>query len=276
MTARCVLSLSQIATEPDGFPYFLLTKPEEASDQSQERDGDQNKIPFTNRILAFRALKQGLKFKYDNWRMWANYMVVAMDVGELLEACRALGRVVEERSAKEGAGCVDEDVLDRLVNAITRTPLMTNDPGQDSQNTPGHTSANPNVGHGLLKQVSDLLDRIILPRVSSSRIFRAKARLLTWEERWEDALNTYLDAYRSGVAGTMEKGETDIERWRQGVGEVEEIVDVLRNFGPRVDGFAWRLQARSIVRTFMARTRDFEDEPEWSRLQGLQEEVRKE
>ncbi|KAJ3556322.1 hypothetical protein NM688_g2090 [Phlebia brevispora] len=49
------------------------------------------RIPFTNRLLAFRALKQGLRFNYDNWRMWSNYMIVAMDVGELSEACRALG-----------------------------------------------------------------------------------------------------------------------------------------------------------------------------------------
>lgn len=199
-----------------------------------------------------------------------------MDVGELSEACRALGRVVEERSAKEGAGCVDEDVLDRLVNAVTRTPYETDDLAQGSQNPTINASANPNVGHGLLKRVTDLLDRTILTRVSSARIFRAKARLLTWEGRWEGALNAYLDAYRGSTAGTMEKGETDITQWRVGVEEVEEIVDILRNFGPKVDGFAWRLQARSIVRTFMARTRDFEDEPEWSRLKVLQEEVRKE
>ena len=59
--------------------------------------------------------------------MWNNYMVVAMDVGELSEACRALGRVVEERSAKDGASCVDVDVLDRLVNAVTRVSPNTDE-----------------------------------------------------------------------------------------------------------------------------------------------------
>lgn len=58
--------------------------------------------------------------------------------------------------------------------------------------------------------------------------------------------------------------------------EVEEIVDILRNFGPRVEGYKWRLQGRSIVRTFTGRTRDFEDEPEWVRLTQLQEDLRKE
>ena len=122
----------------------------------------------------------------------------------------------------------------------------------------------------------NLLEHTILPRVSSPRIFRAYARLLTWQERWEEALKAYLDGYRSSTAGTMEKGESNIERWREGVNEVCEIVDVLRNFGPRVDGYKWRLQGRSILRTFTGRTRDFEDEPEWHRLTELQEELQAE
>ncbi|KAH9899392.1 tetratricopeptide repeat domain 27 [Cubamyces lactineus] len=232
------------------------------------------RIPFSNKLLAFRALKQGLKYSYDNWRMWANYMIVAVDIGEFSEACRALARVVEERAAKDGAACVDEDVLDKLVDAVTRgsgeasTGINSDEPSNASGTTTTTT--------GLERRVADLFERTILPRVSSPRIFRARARLLTAQGRYEDALNAHLDAYRAGPAGTIERGETDGGRWRAAVGEVEEIVDVLRNFGPRVAGFNWKLQARSIVRTFMGRTRDFEDEPEWARLTALQEEIRRE
>ncbi|THH29883.1 hypothetical protein EUX98_g4312 [Antrodiella citrinella] len=226
-------------------------------------------IPFANKMLAFRALKQGLKFSYENWRMWNNYMIVAMDVGELAEACRALGRVVEERSAKDGANSVDVDVLDRLVSAVTRGSFK---PEANSATTKNSV----NEGHGLQKRVSDLFDRIILPRVSSPRIFRARAKLLSWQGQLEEALKAYLEAYRNGVASSIEKGETDVEKWREGVDEVEETVDILRNFGPKVEGFKWKLQARSIARMFMAKTKDFEDEPEWLRLVALQEDVRKE
>lgn len=89
-------------------------------------------------------------------------------------------------------------------------------------------------------------------------------------------MKAYLDGYRCSVAGTMEKGETDGAKWREAVLEVEEIVDVLRNFGPKAGSFNWKLQARSIVRTFIGRTKDFEDEPEWDRLTRLQEDLRKE
>ncbi|KAH8993833.1 TPR-like protein [Lactarius hatsudake] len=210
-----------------------------------EQKEEAAQIPFENKMLAFRALKQGLKFHYENWRMWTNYAIVAMDVGELSEACRALGRVVEERAAKVGAESVDADVLDRLVAAATRAPPEEN------------STPRPNEGRALLRRVEDLFVRVLLPRVSSPRIFRARARLLVAQGRVPEALDAYLEAQ-------MEAGETDVERWREGVREVEEV-----------EGSKWTLQARSIVRTFMGRTKDFEDEPEWSRLVELLDDLKK-
>ncbi|KAI0758192.1 tetratricopeptide repeat domain 27 [Fomes fomentarius] len=245
--------------------------------QEAQREDAAKRIPFTNKLLAFRALKQGLKFNYENWRMWNNYMIVALDVGELSEACRALARVVEERAAKDGAACVDEDVLDKLVDAVTRGPGEAQPGGGEDSPEAAASQTKAIQGTGLERRVADLFERTILPRVSSPRIFRARARFLSAEGRYGDALNAYLDAYRAGPAGSMEKGETDVGKWREAVDEVEEIVDVLRNFGPRhVEGFNWKLQAHSIVRTFMGRTKDFEDEPEWARLVALQGEIRKE
>ncbi|KAI0092107.1 tetratricopeptide repeat domain 27 [Irpex rosettiformis] len=239
-----------------------------AADGTEEVES--GRVPFSNKVLAFRALKQGLKSKRDNWQMWTNYMIVAMDVGELAEACRALARVVEQRAAKDGAACVDAEVLERLVDAATRGEAEQAATGGDS----AATVQNPRFG--LLRQVMDLLDRVILPRVSSGRIFRAKARLLTSQGLWEEAIQMYLNAYRNSSAGTIEKDEADVQKWKEAVDEVEEIVDVLRNFGTRVESSKWRSQARSIVRTFMGRTKDFEDEPDWSRLVQLQEDLRQE
>lgn len=240
-------------------------------------------VSFSNKTLAFRALKQGLKHRYDNWRMWSNYMIVAVDVGELSEACRAQARIVEERAAKIGAECVDEQVLARLVDAVTRAPVdpdrsATADSGQDTEQARERPDAvtDPNQGRGLLRRVLDLFERTILPNVSSPGILHAYARLLTWQTRWEDALKAYLDGYRCGAAGTFERGDTDVEKWREAVREVEDMVDVLRNFGPRVQGLNWRHQGRSIVRTFVGRSKDFEDEPEWSRLLEIQNELRSE
>jgi hypothetical protein len=207
-----------------------------------------------------------LKSSFNNWRMWNNYMLVAMEVGQLSEACHALSRVVEETSAKAGAQSVDEDVLDRLVDAAVRTPA--DDANQDP-------TSSANEGRPLFARLTDLLERVILPRVSSARIFQAYGRLLVWESRWEEAIKAYFDGYRCSTAGALEKGSADVERWRRAVAEVTEMVDVLTRLGPRVEGYKWSSQARSIIRSFMARTKEYEDEPEWGKLVDLREEFTK-
>ncbi|KAK1228096.1 hypothetical protein PQX77_008867 [Marasmius sp. AFHP31] len=242
----------------------------------------------SNKILAFRALKQGLKHSYDNWRMWANYMIVAVDVGELAEATRALGRLVQETSNK-GKTIIDEDVLDRLVNAVTRAPSNPDEAIEAPQGAGDvRPVLNPNEGHGLLPRVLDLFNKFILPHVSSARVFRAYARLMTWQGKWEDALKAWMDAYRESNAGQISRGEIDVaggtarDVWIDGVSEVEEIVDVLRNVAPRAEsgagsGKKWRLQARTIVKSFMTRTREsFEDDSEWTRLENVLEELKQE
>ena len=295
------------------------------SNDGDEESGSHGTIAFSNKLLAFRALQIGLKYSYDNWRMWANYMVVAMDIGEFAEAARAQARVVEARAAKVGAEAVDEDLLDRLVDAVIRTPgqsergkgddaAISSETATPVGGTPGEandctapgstgtttaTSRSPNEGEALRPRVLDLFERVILPRVSSQRIYNAYARLIASQARWEEAIKYYLDAYRLSPAATMEKGgEADKTKWLQALGDVQEIVDVLRNFGPRaeeasitegkaekeevVEGQStltrpgkWKMQARSIVRNFMARTRDaFEDDPDWSKLVDLLEELK--
>jgi tetratricopeptide (TPR) repeat protein len=241
-------------------------------------------VPFENKILAFRALKQGLKYKFENWRMWTNYMLISMDVGELSEACQALGRVVELRAEKDGSKVVDIDVLDRLVGAVTRGE-------NDESGTSGGVEdqvedPKTRITHGLERQVTELFSRTILPRISSSpRIFQAYARLLTHKEQWVGALEAHLNAYRTSV-GSDTTVETDIARWREAITEVEEIVDILRNLGPKaLAGHGtpdspqtqnWDFQAKSIVRSFMGRTKEsFGDEPEWERLTALMTELRR-
>jgi hypothetical protein len=235
-------------------------------------------------MLAFKALQHGLKHSYNNWRMWGNLMVVSIDVGELAEACRAMGRVVEERADKERAECVDIGVLERLVDAVVRSS-KAKDEAEQSGSAP-----NPNEGFGLYKRIYELFTHVILPRISTSpRIFHAYARLLVWRGRWSEALEAHEAAYRCGVA-VDQSVETDLQKWRDAVNEVTGLVDVLRNFGPRAseedegnggpDGKkkrsgSWQFRARTVVRTFMGRTKDsFENEPEWAKLMEVLDDIK--
>ncbi|KZV93068.1 TPR-like protein [Exidia glandulosa HHB12029] len=277
--------------------YLRMGDADEVGKDVEQGPDDSEDVPrreelqYAHRLAAFRALRQGLKFSYDNWKMWENYMLVALEVGELHECIRALGRVVEERAERDGAASVDEDVLDRLVSAATRgsststivpsAPVHT--PGhdlgaipEDEEQEPAPATVPTQTPGSLVGRVNDLFERTILPRVSSPRIFKAYARLKTVSGEWSDALKAHLDAYR---ATPLTNGPWDtVASWNEALHEVEEIVDVLRNLGPRAEGGSgskWKLQARGLVRTFASRSKDFQDEPEWAKVEAMQEELKK-
>jgi hypothetical protein len=197
--------------------------------------------------------------------MWTNYMIVAVDVGELSEAARALSRIVQGRLGKDVSNAIDVAVLSKLVDAVTRED-WNGGKGSLQEGQP-RTS---NEGLGLLPIVDRLFNEVILPRVSNSpRIYAVQARLFRWKEDWSAALDCYLKAYRCGIAQD-EQIERELSRFKEAVPDLEELVDLMRMFGPRAKeqeaaqglekGKAkwndWKFQARTLVRTFIGRTKD--------------------
>ncbi|ORY81762.1 hypothetical protein BCR35DRAFT_321324 [Leucosporidium creatinivorum] len=232
------------------------------------------KLPFSRKRAAFHCLKMAIKNSYDSWRMWYNYMIVAVDVGEMSEACRALGRIIEMRVAKDGETAIDLEVLERLVDAVTK-PLETDDEDSEQQHV------DPNCGKGLLPRLERLITVTILPNVSNSpRVFLAHARLFLWQGDYAGALDAHLKAYRAGVAADPTV-EHDRAKFVEACTKVEDVVGMLENLGPKEDKEGkeiakdWKFQARSLVRTFLGRTKGaFEDEPEYEKLKELVAELR--
>jgi hypothetical protein len=231
-------------------------------------------LPFSRKRAAFQCLRQAVKYAFDSWRMWYNYMVVAMDVGELSEACRALARMVRMRIEKDGVAAIDIEVLNKLVDAVTR--------GHESDEQEQEQGAvNPNVGKGLYRVVDRLISDGILPHVSSSPdVFLAHARLSLWSGDYAAALDSHLKAYRAAVAND-EAVERDLSKFREACDRVETVVTMLENLGTK-DGKNgqpvakdWKFQARSLVRTFLGRTKEaFGDEPEYERLKETLADLR--
>lgn len=242
---------------------------------NQEIEDDQDavvKLPFSRKRAAFHCLKQAIKHSYESWRIWVNYMVVAVDVGEMSEACRALGRIIEMKATKDGEGAIDLEVLERLVDAVTR------DQGDELGSE--QTYLNSNEGRGLAPRVERLITETILPRISSSpRVFLAQARLLIWSSDFSGALDAHLKAYRVGIAADPTI-EHDLKKFLEACERVEEVVGMLENLGPRekegeMIAKDWKFQARSLVRTFLGRTKEaFEDRAEYERLQELVKELK--
>lgn len=240
------------------------------------------KLPFSRKRAAFHCLKQSIKHSYESWRIWVNYMVVAVDVGEMSEACRALGRIVEMRAAKEGEGSIDLEVLERLVDAVTRADEEEVVVGEGTLETK-KSYLDPNVGRGLAPRVERLITTTILPRIANSaRVYLAHARLLFYSKDWEGTLDAHLKAYRVGIAQDTTL-EHDLVKFKDAAERVEEVVGMLENLGPREKKTGggelvakdWKFQARSLVRTFLGRTKEaFEDEKAWERLKELVAELK--
>ena len=113
--------------------------------------------------------------------------------------------------------------------------------------------------------------------------------MLMWQGRIPEALDSQVKAYRASVVND-EGVERKVERWREAVEETREVADVMQGLGPKAvvveerrglkEGEKpvwkdWKFQARSLVRSFMGRTKDaFGEEPEWETLKEILEDLK--
>ncbi|PWY98156.1 TPR-like protein [Testicularia cyperi] len=255
--------------------------------------------PYSLKLLAHRSLKQSLRFAHENWRVWYNYMIVSVDVGYLLEATRAMVRVVEIQTKsvsndRDRAALVDFDVLARLVAAVTATPkaqlerqaleqvelhearvrLQQQEQEQGREAPPGSTHAkpqppalDPNSGLGLAPAVKGLFEGTLLERIStSSRIWRLYASLLMWEGDIRKAVQTaLLNGYNSSLNAGLNPASRDEDilsnhdvftaTWNELKSLVHNLVELpqiaLTDADPNP-----KFQARNLVRSFIAKTRE--------------------
>lgn len=241
-----------------------------ASDEEDEGTTRQavSKLPRTRKHAAFHCLRQATKYSQDSWRIWQNFMIVAVDVGELSEACRACRRIVELRSATDHGDAVDLAVLQRLVDAVTSDRTHEDD---EQERTPQR---------GLAAQVNDLFTSVILQRVPDyAPVYEPLARLRMSFGDYRGALEAHIKRYRMGVAADPAV-ETNAERFRDACAQVEDVVTMLENFGSRETKTGepvladWRYQAKTLVRTFLGRTKSaFQDEPEYEHLKEVLREM---
>ena len=130
-------------------------------------------------------------------------------------------------------------------------------------------------------------------------LWRAYARLLFWRGQLRSALDAHLTAWRTSYGAETCDFSTRAT-FVQAIDALQELCEVLENFGERevaideeketdldVDSAKanpnakkeqamnnWQFKARSLVRTFMGRTRDaYESDPLWERLQELRDSL---
>ncbi|KAK9897724.1 hypothetical protein P389DRAFT_169750 [Cystobasidium minutum MCA 4210] len=246
-------------------------------EQVEETLEDRRAKAYDNKKLAFTCLRQAIRYAYDSWRIWVNYMLVSVDVGELSETCRAMGRLAEMRADKDGTNAIDLDVLDKLVSVVVKDAASA----KMGEKPIAHDPEEIEQHRGLAGRVKDLFEHSLLPRIAgSSHIYTSYARLLFALNDLKGSLEAHMKAYRVDVVQN-DAVATSKPEFEKAATRVSETVDIMRNLGDMKgpDGQtllnSWRLQARNLVRTFLGRTKEaFGEEPSWERLQQELQELK--
>ncbi|RKP33996.1 hypothetical protein BJ085DRAFT_21969, partial [Dimargaris cristalligena] len=223
---------------------------------------------------AFAAYRQAVRKCHESWRIWTNYLYMALELGYYSEAITALGRVVTLGFAKHGEQCLDLDALQSIIRAAIR----------------GVTDA-----HGASVAIqANMIDRLlvdtIMTRVSNiPRVWRLAAEFWTWRGRYAQALDAHLKAYRCLV--TNPAFDTSMDVFRDVVNEALDLVNAYRFLGPKPMGSSdavvakdWNYQARLILRSLITRTKRIienremvgtssGDDPELEECRQLQEKL---
>ncbi|ORY77695.1 hypothetical protein BCR37DRAFT_382584 [Protomyces lactucae-debilis] len=219
---------------------------------------------------AWTALKMATQIKHESWRMWENYMLVSLDVGEFGECIHAMRRCIELRSNDRGEAAVDFEVLKLLVQETIQM-----EPPTSATSESGHS---PDALRGVARMVTDLVTQVVQPLITyDPRLWRLLGKLQIWRGKFAEALEANEKAYRC-LAGKMV--ETEYKVFEEVVDAADELVDAYRNLGPREGRMGgevardWKFKARSVVRTLKGRGKNFEGSAAYEKLENILEDLK--
>ncbi|GFG34972.1 hypothetical protein Cfor_09317, partial [Coptotermes formosanus] len=70
-------------------------------------------VKMNQKVRAWKTLQESLKWNYENWRVWDNYMIVSTDIGKFDEVILAYNRILDLKEKH-----IDTEVLQILVNTV--------------------------------------------------------------------------------------------------------------------------------------------------------------
>lgn len=248
------VTLTKTTTSCSNIPDDPTSDEVETLDEDQVGETEPRTV-FSHPMAAFYALQQAVKLSYDSWRMWTNYMIVAISVAEHTEAIRALGRVLEIRG-HEG---LDHAALQKLMEAAILSKKLS----------AGETSATSRI----FDRLQDVMNRIVLLKCANDYIvWESASQLCLCVDDYKTALEHQLTAYRVGVSQATELWTTQLESWISASEIVQRTLERLQSLGPKLSAeqqsvLNWKWQSKSILRSFLSKSKSsFEDEAKWGEL----------
>lgn len=125
---------------------------------------------------ALNCLREALKSKHENWRMWENAMLLALDVGEWSEAIHAFRQCFDLHYAAQ-TGSIEPQCLFRIVQGVT----------DDESGT---------VSPALRQRLEDLLNLIVSSAATNPAIWNIFAYFYSQSGNIPKSFECFQAAYR--------------------------------------------------------------------------------
>ncbi|QHS75622.1 tetratricopeptide repeat-containing protein EMW1 [Saccharomyces paradoxus] len=208
---------------------------------------------------AYSCLKRAISCDAQkNWKIWENYMLVAVKLNEWEDVLTACKQLVSIRRDKSGEGSIDLPIIEKLVELLV-TSEYPEDPEKLSY---------------FQKSCSEFICNT-LPQVitTSARCWRLVARVELWRKRPWAALECHEKAYRA----VSHNPDLEIEEkvWNNTVDACEDLVAAYESLGEMEGKYGpgslvckdWKYKCRSTIKTLMSKGKGrWDDSPGWDRL----------
>lgn len=225
---------------------------------------------------AFNALKKSTRAASENsdWRIWANYVTVAIELEEWNEVLRGTKNIIAIMGEKEGEKAIDVPVVEALVSILVTTEFPRAVDGPDGEEIAPRLSF-------FQKECIDLTCNLI-PKLltSNARLWKAIAKVEIWRKRPWAALECFEKGFRVYThSPTVQEHE---KVFADAVEFLGELCEAYENFGEmegRNGGEVcpdWKYKCKSAVRVLVGRGKNYWEETKaWEDLMTLKENLPK-
>ncbi|CAI4687145.1 BAL_1a_G0043360.mRNA.1.CDS.1 [Saccharomyces cerevisiae] len=208
---------------------------------------------------AYSCLKRAISCDAQkNWKIWENYMLVAVKLNEWEDVLTACKQLVSIRRDKSGEGSIDLPIIEKLVELLV-TSEYPEEPQQLSYFQKSCTEF-----------ICNTLSQVI---TTSARCWRLVARVELWRKRPWAALECHEKAYRA----ISHNPDLEVEEkvWNDTVDACEDLVAAYESLGEMEGKYGpgslvckdWKYKCRSTIKALMSKGKGrWDDSPGWDRL----------
>ncbi|CAN3375218.1 hypothetical protein DIURU_001079 [Diutina rugosa] len=215
---------------------------------------------------AFQALKRAARLGYEtkSWKIFENYLTVALKLQEWQEVVFSAGRLLKMR-ANDGEAAVDTAVFEELSTVLCSTDY------------PSDANQLSHFQRAAIDLICQELPKVI---THNPHLWRIVAKVEAWRKRPWAALEAYEKAAR--VVTLRPEVEYETAVWNEAVDAVSDLVAAYENYGdlPGRHGgddvvcANWKYKAKQVVRSLTSRGKSsFEGDDGWERLMQLKADL---